>query len=222
MKNQSKIFAVAVTALAANACLAQSAGNWMIRGGAATIAPQVSSGNMSAPSLPNTQADVSSDTEAGGGLTYMYTDHISFDLPVFGPFKHDLSGAGSIAGVGKVAQVNALPATLFVQYRFMEPQSAFRPYVGFGPTYAYFYNATGSGALTALTNPGGTPTTLSVDSQWTYTVQIGATYAFNNHWFADVFYAKTPLKTTTKFSSGQTQDITLDPVSYGLAIGYKF
>jgi outer membrane protein len=112
--------------------------------------------------------------------------------------------------------------TLFAQYRFFEPQSAVRPYVGIGPTYAYFFNETGSGALTQLTNPGGTPTTLKIDSKFTFTVQLGATVAFNNNWFIDAFYSKTPLKTTTTLSTGQTQENTLDPESFGLSIGYKF
>lgn len=222
MKHQLKFAFAATLAVLAHTVCAQSAGDWMVRGGYSTIAPQVSSGNLTAPSLSGTKGGVDSASQVGGGLTYMYTDNLSVDLPVFLPFKHNLNGAGAIAGVGKIGEVSALPATIFLQYRFLEPHSTFRPYVGIGPTYAYFFNETGSGALTAMTNPGGTPTTLKVDSQWTYTVQIGATFAFNEHWFADVFYANTPLKTKESLSTGQTLDITLDPTTYGIAIGYKF
>jgi outer membrane protein len=121
-----------------------------------------------------------------------------------------------------LGEVQALPATLFAQYRFMESTASIRPYMGLGLTYAYFSNETGSGALTSITNPGGTPTRFKVDSQWTYTAQVGATFAIDKRWFVDVFYSVTPLKTKTTFSTGQTQDITLDPSAYGLTLGFRF
>ena len=61
-----------------------------------------------------------------------------------------------------------------------------------------------------------------MDSQFTYSVQLGGTIAINEKWFVDVFYVKTPLKTKTTFSTGQTLDVTLDPVSYGISVGMKF
>jgi outer membrane protein len=112
--------------------------------------------------------------------------------------------------------------TLFLQYRFLEANAKFRPYVGLGATYAYFFNEQGSGVLTALTNPGGAPTKLSVDSKFILTPEIGATLALDGQWFVDVFYSKARLKTRTTLSTGQTVDAALDPASYGIAIGYKF
>jgi outer membrane protein len=223
MKNQIKAIAAAALFCAAGAAMAQAAGDTMVRLGGITITPRVNSSDLSPPSFRNSQSDVESASSLGGGLTYMYSDHISFDLPIALGFKHTLNGAGAgLQGVGKIGEVTALPMTLLAQYRFFEPQSALRPYVGIGPTYAYFFNETGSGALTQLTNPGGTPTTLKIDSKFTFTVQLGATVAFNNNWFIDAFYSKTPLKTTTTLSTGQTQENTLDPESFGLSIGYKF
>jgi outer membrane protein len=126
---------------------AQSAGTKMLRVGATQIAPQVTSGNMTAPSLTNTKTDVGSDTQLGGGLTYMYTNNISIDVPFATPFTHKLLGAGALAGAGQLGSVKALPLTVFGQYRFNEPVALFRPYVGIGLTYAYFFDEVGSGAL---------------------------------------------------------------------------
>jgi outer membrane protein len=222
MKHSLKFFSVTLLAVAAHSAFAQSAGDWMVRAGAGTIAPQVNSGSLSAPSQPNSKTDVSAASNLIGGITYMYTDNLSVDFALALPFEHKLTGAGTLAGVGQVGKVQALPATVLLQYRFLEPQSTFRPYVGIGPTYAYFFNETGSGTLTALTNPGGAPTKLKIDSQWTYTAQIGATLALNKSWFLDAFYSYTPLKTKNTLSTGQSLDITLDPNAYGIAVGYKF
>lgn len=224
MKNNSNKRLLAATLLALGGIAhAQSAGTWMVRAGAVTVAPQVTSGDLSSPSFPGTKSDVEADTQLGGGISYMYTDNISVDLPLALPFKHKINGAGAIAGVGKIGSVEVLPMTVFVQYRFLDASAKFRPYVGLGATYAYFFNPEGSAALTALT--GGTPanpTKLEVDSKFILTPQIGATLAIGDKWFVDVFYSKSKLSTKTTLSTGQTQDIALDPASYGIAVGYKF
>ncbi|MDH4449352.1 MAG: OmpW family outer membrane protein [Rhodoferax sp.] len=223
MKVTTQFFAGAVlVAAAGSGAWAQSAGTWMARGGFGTIAPHVDSGSLSAPSLSNSKADVSAASQVIGGVSYMVTDHVSVDVPLALPFEHKLSGAGALAGVGQIGKVSALPVSALVQYRWMEPSAAWRPYVGLGLTYAYFFNETGSGALTALTNPGGSATKITIDPQLTYTAQIGSTVAINKQWFVDVFYSFTPLKTRTKLSTGQSMDITLDPSAYGLTVGYKF
>ncbi len=222
MKNQLKFVVLAALSFAAHGAFAQSAGAIMVRAGVGTVVPHVSSGDLSAPSLPGTKTDVGSATNLMGGVTYMYTDNISFDVPLALPFKHKIYGDGAIAGTGQIGETMALPFTLMAQYRFLEPKAQIRPYVGLGLTYAYFFNEAGSGALTAMTNPGGTPTKITIDGQFTVTAQVGGTYAIDNHWFVDGFFNYTPLKTKTKLSTGQSMDITLDPTSYGIAVGYKF
>ena len=231
MKTPLKCAALVAASLAAASVGAQTAGTWMVRAGAATIAPENPSGNLSAPSFlltpsgtsgGGTKTRTAEDTQLAGGITYMYTHNISFDVPLALPFKHKLYGAGAIEGVGQIGEVQALPFTVFVQYRFLEADAKFRPYVGLGATYAYFFNEQGSGVLTAMTNPGGPPTTIQVDSQFALTPQIGATFAMDSKWFVDVFYSKTFLKTTTTLSTGQKADAELNPDSYGIAIGYRF
>jgi outer membrane protein len=230
MKNQLKFLAVAAAVFAAGSVSAQTAGTWMVRIGAATVAPKVTSECMSAPDFGDgvagglgcTKIDVSSSTKLAGGISYMYTDNISVDVPLALPFKHQIIGAGSMAGAGTIGEIQALPMTVFLQYRFLAAKSMFRPYVGLGATYAYFFKPEGSGKLTATTNPGGPPTTFTVDSKFILTPQVGATVAIGDKWFVDVFYSQSKLKTTTHMSTGQHLDAALDPVSYGLAVGMKF
>lgn len=216
----------AVSALAFSAAAsAQTAGTWLFKVGYNQITPQVESANMSAPSLPGTKTDVGSASAAIFTGGYMFTDNISGELYLGLPYKHDLIGDGALKGAGKIGTVEQLPPTLFAQYRFLEAKSAFRPYVGLGVTYAMFKKETGSALLTALTNPGAgatNPTTLKVDNAWGITPQIGATYAFNDKWFADLAVSKTYIKTTTTLSTGQKIDTRLDPVAVNLSIGYRF
>jgi outer membrane protein len=226
MKNQNAIAVAIVAAMslfAAAAAHAQSAGTVMLRAGATRIDPNVKSGDLTAPSFAGTKADIKADTQFGAGLTYMVTDNISVDVPLALPFKHEIVGDGAISGVGKIGEVRALPITVMGQYRFLAPTSVVRPYVGAGVTYAKFYKAKSTAALTALT--GGTPsnpTTLDVDSKFAATVEVGATYAFNERWFLDATVLHTFLKTTTTLSTGQTLDTKLDPTTLALSVGYRF
>lgn len=86
-----------------------------------------------------------------------------------------------------------------------------------------FMKETGSFAMTALTNPGaGVPTTFSIDNKWTYTGQLGVQMNVDQHWYANVAFLKTRLRTDVHFSTGQYQHMKLDPNAYILTVGYKF
>lgn len=235
MKQSFKVLAAAATLLVSASAMAQSAGSWLVRAGVTKLTPDVTSGCLSAPDfgdpLPGSpglgcsKSDVTSNTQLSGGVTYMYTDNLSVDVPVALPFKHKIIGKGALEGTGEIATVKALPMTVFLQYRFLDAKAKFRPYVGLGATYAYFFDEEGSGKLTALTNPGAgstTPTKVSVDAKFILTPQIGATLALNDKWFVDVALTKSRLSTVTKLSTGQRMDIDLDPSSFSIAVGYKF
>jgi outer membrane protein len=153
----------------------------------------------------------------------MLTDNWSVELPLGAGFKHDITGAGAIAGVGKIGSVKALPITLLAQYRFLEPSARIRPYAEVGVTYAHFYGARGSAALNAINPinpPGGT--TLSVDSKWAPTVGVGATFALTGNWFAEAQYSRTFLKTTSHLSTGQSISTKLDPDAIHIGVGMRF
>lgn len=206
--------------------LAQQAGTWAISAGATRIAPSVDSGSLSAPTgggvIADAKVDVASDTRLTAAVSYMVTDHINLHLPLGLGFKHDVYGAGVLAGVGKVADTRALPITLVAQYRFLEANARFRPYVGAGFTYVRFNKERGSTTLTALTNPGGPPTGVSFQSRLAPTLQVGGVLNLNAKWFLEGSYAKTFLKTRGTLSTGQTIDVGLDPDCFTLHLGYRF
>lgn len=225
MKNTTTVKFLLIPALlvCAAAAQAQSAGTFLARIGGTTITPNVSSGDLTAPSLAGTKASIGSSSRLSGGITYMVDDHFAIDVPLALPFQHDISGDGAILGAGKIGDVKALPATVLAQWRFLDANAPVRPYVGAGITYAAFYGAKSTSTLTALT--GGTPsnpTTLSVDSKWAASFQIGASFQIQGGWFVDANYTYTPLSTRTHLSSGQTLDATLNPSSVSLTVGMRF
>jgi outer membrane protein len=208
--------------LGSNAALAQSAGTWLLKGGFNGIAPAVKSGDLSAPSLPGSQIDVASANSLIAAATYMLTDSVSVEFVAGLPYKHDIQGAGALAGVGKLGSIKQVSPTVFAQYRFMAPSATLRPYLGVGLTYAYFYGAEGSAALTALTNPGGPATRLSSTSGFGLSPQVGMAIQLHERWFLDAAIVKTFLKNSTTLSTGQTIATTLNPISTNVSIGYRF
>lgn len=205
-----------------SATQAQSAGSWLVKAGVVNVAPQVSSGDLSAPSLPGTKIDVKSATTALFTVTYMMTDNWSAELVMGWPPRHDIEGDGAIKGSGKLGSIQQVSPTLLGQYRFFGAKDVFRPYLGAGVTYASFRDGKGTAALTALTNPGGPQTTPSADSAFGLSLQAGGSYAINDKWFVDAALMKTFIKNKNKLSTGQTIETKLDPLSVSLAVGYRF
>jgi outer membrane protein len=221
--NVVKLLAAAGILAAAGSAAAQSQGQFTVSVGATQIKPDVTSGAITAPALPNSIGDVEKDTQPMALISYSLTDNISVETAIGTPYKHKIYGAGAIAAGGQLGSVEALPAIALLQYRFFEPNSRFRPYVGLGVTYAYFQKETGSFKMTALTNPGGSkPTTFSIDNKFAVSGQVGVNFAVTEKWFLNAAYVKTRLSTDVHFSTNQTQHMKLDPDSYIFTVGYKF
>lgn len=213
---------LAIALGAAATASAQNAGQWTLKVGANNITPKVESGDVSAPALPRSKAAVDSDAEPVLFIGYSVSDNISAELDLGLPYKHTISGAGAIEGTGKLGTVEVLPPTILAQYRFFTPAAKWRPYVGLGATYAYFQKARGSAQMTAITNTGGPATTFKIDNKMAATLQVGLAMAINERWYADLALTKTYLKTVVRYSTGQTQDMKLDPLGVNFGIGYKF
>ena len=224
MKKQSIASAlVATVALCgAGAAQAQAAGDVLVQLGWNKIMPKVKSGDLSAPPLPDSKINIKSASALFATATYMITNDISVEALGGLPYKHDIEGAGAVSGVGKIGSIHQISPTVLLQYRFLAADGPFRPYIGAGPTFAKFYGTKGSAALTAVTNPGGPPTTIGGDTEWGGTAQLGANYKIDKHWFIDAAILKTWISTKATLSTGQSTSAKLDPVSVNASIGYTF
>src|SRR5690349_20085247 len=109
MKN-IKISAALFAVMAAGAAQAQwMPTGWSVGVGATQVSPNTKSGALSAPSAPNTQIDVGSDTEPTIWVRGMFGDHFAIEVPIGVGFKQDINGAGAISGVGKIGTIKSLP-----------------------------------------------------------------------------------------------------------------
>lgn len=217
MKSIKIIGSMALALLVTAPALAQSTG-WSGKLGYNEFYPQVSSGEITG--VPGSEIGVGN----GGGLfvsaVYAFDEHFSAELAFGVPPRLDITGQGSVKAAGKIGDAKIYAPILLAQYRFA-PGSAFRPYVGIGVTYAKFASVRTAPILAQLMNPGGS-VSASIDNTWGLTGQIGATYAVSENWFVDASVVPMRVKTTARLSTGQSADVSVNPVAVNVAVGFRF
>lgn len=193
-----------------SSAFAVSAGDWLIRFGTTTVAPNVKSGDLSGS--PGGKVDVNDNTQLSVNLTYMLSNNIGVEVIAATPFSHDIEGAGVLNGAGKVAEVKQLPPTFMLQYH-LSPGATTRPYVGAGLNYTFFFDEETTGALTG--------TDISLDDSFGLALQAGVDMDISKDWFinADIRYIN--IETTATTALG-TVDVDLNPWVYTISAGMKF
>lgn len=208
IKSVSFVITVAAMMLSSQA-YAVSQGDWLMRFGAVSVNPNDSSGQVG--TISGSGVSVSSSQGIFLNLTYMLRDNLGLEVLAATPFSHDINATGSIAGLGKIAEVKQLPPTVSLQYQF-SPKSDVRPYVGAGINYTTFFNAK---------TTGSTVTSISLDDSWGLAAQAGFDMDINKDWFfnADLRYIK--IKTTATTNVGNV-DVTIDPWVISIGVGTHF
>jgi len=190
-------------------------GNFMVRALVTGVLPDTDATVRAGGSvIPGADAEVSDEVIPATTLTYFFNDNIAVEL--FCCFaKHDLDAAGSIKGLGKLADTWIFPPALTAQYHF-NSGGKFRPYVGAGVQYiAFFDEGTGQNALGA--------TSVNIDNAWGFTLQAGLDLSIGNGWFLNADVKKTWLDTDITWAgTGVTASANLDPLIISAGVGYRF
>ena len=139
--------------------------------------------------------------------TYFMTDHVGLEL-IAGTTQHSVHSSAA----GDVGSVWLLPPTLTVQYHFDPTSPVWRPYVGAGVNYTFFYNP-----RSAL--PG-----LHFSDSFGWALQAGADVPIGGGpYFLNLDVKKIFLDTHVRALSGAVQaDAALDPWLVGAGVGVRF
>ena len=111
---------------------------------------------------------------------------------------------------------------MFVNYRFLDSSSAFRPFAGAGINYTRF-DKTESTANGNTLNGGAT--SLSLEDSVGLALQIGASYRLTKEWSVNAALATAQVKTkltTNTLGIVRTADIKFRPAVVSLTVGYSF
>ena len=214
-------------ALAAPLAHAHKTGDFIVRAGAITTAPNEDSGELKldGAKISGTKATLTSDTQLGLTFAYMLTDHIGLELLAATPFQHEVGVKGLGPALdGKLADVKQLPPTLSLQYYPLDASSRFQPYAGVGINYTLFFNED----LTSQRKSEGF-SNLKLKDSVGIAGQLGFDYMITDRMLvnASVWYADIDTQATvdgpTALGVGRTKvDVDVDPWVYMVAIGYKF
>ncbi|MGE6739327.1 OmpW/AlkL family protein [Allorhizobium pseudoryzae] len=146
-------------------------------------------------------------------ISYYFTDNIAAEL-ILGTTSSKISGAGSLAGV-EVGKTWILPPTLTLQYHFTD-FGAFKPYVGAGINYTFFYNESEKAGFSNL----------KVDHHVGAALQVGLDYMIDQHWGFNFDVKKLFLETDWSATHSTLGPLSgkakLDPWLVGAGVTYRF
>jgi len=207
-----KTFKYAALAIALSSALPamaqQSAeGNWLVRGRAVAL-------DWSNGQADNLQTGAGGKVEASNrwipevDVSYFFTKNIAAELVLTYPQDVDIK----IGGVQK-GTIKALPPSLLLQYHFTD-LGAFKPYVGAGLNYTIFSNRSN------ILNGGAR---VDKDS-FGLAAQVGLDYALTKNWSLnfDVKYIQINTDVTLTATGTKAGKLNLDPMLYGIGVGYRF
>lgn len=213
-----RLSAIAIIAALAATPSQAASGDFQARLRAIVVAPTEDASPV-LPTFPGASVEVDSAIVPELDFTYFLTDNIGAEL-ILATSPHDIKGTGTLAGLGKLADVMALPPTLTLQYHF-NPDGKVRPYAGVGVNWTVFYNNDASSALIGAVGP----TSVHLKDSVGVAFQAGVDFAINDRWFinADVKYIQ--IDTTARLNSGGLINrvaVDLDPIVAGIGVGFRF
>ena len=227
MKQVTRLAVAAVLVGGAVNAHAYEAGDWIVRLGATTVAPDESSDSVVLPTAPATVlpgVSIDNDTQLGIIPVYMLTDNWGVELLAATPFKHDVK----VNGVGiNAGSVTHLPPTLSMQWYPFGGQRGWQPYVGVGLNYTFIYDEDVdpqlAGALEALL--GATEAKLSLDDSFGLAAQAGVDIPLSDNWAINLAVWYIDIDSTAKIRTdvGTVEfDVSIDPWVYNVGIAYRF
>jgi len=203
MKTMMKSVVVALIAVAASQAIAQES-PWLVRARAVYIDPD----NKSTPvagSGASDRIEVATKTIPELDISYFFTPHISAELILTYPQKHKVRLDGAEIGTFK-----HLPPTLNLQYHFA-PGATINPYVGVGVNY------TRISKVRLLDGAGD----LENDS-WGLALQAGVDLRINERWSINADVKKVNIRSDVYVGGANASHLKVDPVLFGLGVGYRF
>ena len=208
---RTRLFAAA--ALACAVAAPAYAGDFMVRARVLQLEPANDTTGPLA-GAPYNGVDVNTKTIWEIDASYFVTPNVALELIATTPQKQTVSlNMGDAAHPTKLGTLRHLPPTLTVQYHFAPTNAIVRPYIGAGINYTHFSSVNlGNGAYDVDRNSWGTA------------VQFGADFPITQNLYFNVDFKKIDIRTdvTATASGANLGTVKVDPVLFGVGIGYRF
>ncbi|HWU52117.1 MAG TPA: OmpW family outer membrane protein [Tahibacter sp.] len=199
----SATLALLVSSLLASA--SASAYDWTFKVGAHQVDPKSDNGTLAGGTL---KADVSGDWRPTFQLEYFLNPNWGVEVLAATPFKHDVKLNGA-----KAAEVSHLPPTVSLQYHF-NPGGKVSPFIGLGLNYTAFFDVKESGPLAG--------TQLTLGKSWGAAAHAGLDFTLSERWLMSVDLRWMDIDTEARVNGAKVGTVNIDPIAYGVAVGYRF
>ncbi len=199
MKKQITLAAVALCTLMSGAAMAQQTteGPWLVR----ARAVHLDSANKDSTGL---NLSVNDKWIPEVDITYFFNKNIAAELILTVPQRHTLSAGGTAIG-----SLKHLPPSLLVQYHFTDPPG-FKPYVGAGVNYTRF---------SSIRLPAG----VDVDrNSFGGALQLGVDIPVAKDVYLNFDVKKVYIKTDVSAAGNKIGTFKVDPVLFGIGLGWRF
>ncbi|WP_300615154.1 OmpW family outer membrane protein [Dokdonella sp.] len=196
--------ALALAAVLPTAHAAQ-AGDWEVKLGVHAVDPKSDNGTLAGGAL---KTDVGSSVRPTISLEYRITPNLGVEVLGALPFQHDVRLDGA-----KAASVKQLPPTVSLQWHFL-PDGRIDPFVGLGLNYTRFFSIDEKGPLAG--------TRLDLDDSWGVAAHAGVAFALADRWSLTTDARWIRIRTDAKVDGAKVGTVDIDPLVYGLAVGYRF
>ncbi|HVR53888.1 MAG TPA: OmpW family outer membrane protein [Pseudorhodoferax sp.] len=175
-----------------------SAGPWQVR----VRAVHLNSDNGDSTGLA---LSINNKTIPEVDISYFFTPNIAAELVLTIPQKHDLRAGGTTIGT-----LRHLPPTLTAQYHF-NPTGSWRPYVGAGVNYTRFSSVHLPAGVDIRRNSFGAALQAGVDIPLPYK-NLVLNFDIKKVW----------LGTDVKLAGSKIGQFDVDPVLFGVGLGWRF
>ena len=190
---------------------------WMVRVRAVNLRMVDESNPVPALGVPADAIQLSNRFIPELDISYFFTKNIAAELVLSYPQKHNVYVTDSDIGAFKAGTMMHLPPTLMLQYHFW-PDSRFRPYLGGGVNYTFFFNK----KLT-VPPPAQNDMTLETGSLGG-ALQVGFDVALTKSLYLNFDLKKLYINSTLKSADGTTVNthVNPNPLAFGVGLGYRF
>lgn len=178
---------------------------WTVKVGAHVVDPKSNNGTIAAGAY---KVDAGSSTEATITGEYVFAPSWGVELLAALPFQHDIKINGTKAATSK-----ELPPTLSVQYHFNSGRTV-SPFVGAGVNYTLFFNEHEVGPLAG--------TKLSLSNSWGPALHAGVDFNIDHNWLVTLDARWIGISTDVTVNGAKLGKVDIDPLVYGVAVGYRF
>ena len=199
MKKQITLAAVALCTLMSGAAMAQQTteGPWLVR----ARAVHLDSANKDSTGM---NLSVNDKWLPEVDITYFFNKNIAAELILTVPQRHTLSAGGTAIG-----SLEHLPPSLLVQYHFTD-LPGFKPYVGAGVNYTRF---------SSIRLPAG----VDIDrSSFGGALQLGVDIPVAKDVYLNFDVKKVYIKTDVSAAGNKIGTFKVDPVLFGIGLGWRF